>query len=119
MPDYMQFAITWLCLVSLVLNWMLVRSFYMTTGENVVVTWANAQTTLNAWIGETYYTPGEAERVINEYGGMGDSLDVNTVPDRGSNRDDFCDKLRHYYGACINLRESKGINPKLMQGNKP
>lgn len=85
----------------------------MTTGENVVVTWANAQTTLDAWQLETYYNkPDGAQRLIVEYGGKY-GLDVTTVPDMGSNRDDFCEKLRYYYGASINLRESKALDPKV------
>lgn len=85
----------------------------MTTGENVVVTWANAQTTLDAWQTETYYNkPDGAQRLIVEYGGKY-GTDVETVPDVGTNRDDFCEKLRYYYGASINLRESKALNPKV------
>lgn len=85
----------------------------MTTGENVVVTWDNAQDTLNAWQLETYYNkPDGAQRLIVEYGGKY-GLDVNTVPDVGTNRDDFCEKLRYYYGASINLRQSKALNPKV------
>jgi len=85
----------------------------MTTGENVVVTWDNAQTTLDAWQLERYYDkPDGAQRLIVEFGGAY-GLDVETVPDVHTNRDDFCEKLRYYYGASINLRESKAMNPKL------
>lgn len=85
----------------------------MTTGENVVVTWDNAQTTLDAWQLETYYNkPDGAQRLIVEFGGTY-GLDVNTVPDVGTNRDDFCEKLRYYYGASINLRQSKAMDPKV------
>lgn len=84
----------------------------MTTGEDVVVTWANAQATLDAWMQAEYYATGTAESLINSFGGNGDSLDVETVPDRGANRDDFCEKLRYYYGSCINLSQSRAMDPK-------
>lgn len=83
----------------------------MTTGENVVVTMDNAQDIVTAWMAETYYADGTAESVIASFGGIG--LDVQTVPNLGANRADFCDKLRYYYGACVNLRESKAVDPKL------
>lgn len=95
-----------------------------TTGENVVVTWDNAQTTLDAWQTETYYNkPDGAQRLIVEFGGVY-GLDVETVPDVGSNRDDFCEKLRYYYVTCINLRQSKALDPKVyneaqIKGQKP
>lgn len=96
----------------------------MTTGENVVVTWANAQATLDAWQLEKYYdAPNGAEKLVAAYGGVY-GTDVETVPDVGENRNDFCEKLRYYYGASINLRESKAVDPKLfakaqMEGQKP
>lgn len=84
-----------------------------TTGENVVVTWDNAQTTLDAWQLETYYNePDGAQRLIVEYGGVY-GLDVETIPDVETRRDDFCEKLRYYYGASINLRQSKALDPKV------
>lgn len=83
----------------------------MTTGENIVVTWANAQASLDAWQTQEYYTTGTAESLIASFGGIG--LDVETVPDRGANRDDFCEKLRYYYGACLNLSQSRAVDPKV------
>lgn len=89
----------------------------MTTGETVEVTWDNAQDTLDAWQAEAYYAPGAAERLIDAYGGKGSTLQVSTVPatrnGNTSNRDDFCESLRYAYGACINLRQSKAVDPKL------
>lgn len=84
-----------------------------TTGETIVVTWANVQASLNAWMQEEYYASGTAEDTINAFGGMGASLDVETVPDRNANRDDFCEKVRYYYAACINARQSRAVDPKV------
>lgn len=98
----------------------------MTTGENVVVTWENAQASLDAWQLETYYDkPDGAQRLIVQFGGKY-GTDVETVPHgvSGTNRDDFCEALRYRYGASINLRESKAMNPKVyneaqIKGQKP
>lgn len=85
----------------------------MTTGETVVVTWANAQATLDAWQQEEYYA-GNAANLVEAWGGIG--LDVETIPDAGTRRAGFMEELRYRYGACINLRQSRAIHPKLFIG---
>lgn len=91
-----------------------------TTGENVVVTMDNAQEILDAWQTLEYYDGG-AEALIAQHGGVG--LDVDTVPDVGSKRDDFCEALRYRYGACINLGQSRAVHPSkydaAQKGGKP
>lgn len=84
-----------------------------TTGEDVVVTMANAQVALDAWQLEEYYD-GSAQRLVERYGGIG--LDVETVPE--FHQSDFCEALRYSYGACINLRQSRAVDPKKLIGTK-
>lgn len=95
-----------------------------TTGDLIVVNWANAQEALDAWQLEIYYNkPDGAQRLIVEFGGVY-GLDIETIPDVETRRDDFCEKLRYYYGASINLRQSKALDPKVfnraqIEGQKP
>lgn len=86
-----------------------------TTGENVIVTADNMQQCLDAWQTEEYYHDGAAEALVTSHGGIG--LDTNTIPMQRV--EDFCEKLRYNYGACINLRLSRAIDPKkLMMTDK-
>lgn len=94
----------------------------MTTGENLVVTWDNVVAQITAWMGHVRYHDGAASHVIEDhegtpvYSGIGVidvAASVITVP--ANRRDEFCDRVRYWYGGCINLEESRAIDPKLLK----
>lgn len=87
-----------------------------TTGENLVVTWDNIVDTCTAWEAHARYSPGSFETVVNDHAGY--VLTGATVADALATiptlqRDDTCESVRYWYGACINLDESNATDPRL------
>lgn len=90
----------------------------MTTGENLAVTWDNIVATCTSWIAHPRYDAGSFGREVVRHGGMylydGDVPNVvdsvTTIPT--GRRDDFIERVRYWYGGCINLEESRAIDPK-------
>lgn len=86
----------------------------MTTGENLSVDWSNIVDVCTAWMAHPRYDEGSFYREVIRHGGyevpLGSVADcVATIPvDR---RDDFCERVRYWYGGCINLEESRAIHP--------
>ena len=67
---------------------------------------------LAAWQAEEYYETDGAQRLVEAYGGKG--VVVETVPE--AKRDEFEAELDYYYGACVNLRNSRAIPPNKLIG---
>lgn len=89
----------------------------MTTGENLVVTWNNINETCIAWKAHVRYDAGSFEREVVRHGGhhtIGEVTEDMTATIPTDRRDDFCERVRYWYGGCINLEQSRAIDPRLL-----
>lgn len=85
-----------------------------TTGEDLVVTWDNIVATCTSWMAHPRYDAGSFTREVVRHGGytlvdVDVAADVATIP--VPRRDDFVERVRYWYGGCINLEQSRAIHP--------